>query len=364
MTLSDISQLRLSTQKLFASNLKTPAEVVAWMGAMQAQDPRMVMWGLGSRFTGGTHEAVTNAINEGEVIRTHLMRPTWHLVSAADVYWMLELTAPQIKRTMRARHKELQLSEEMVSWSNDLIARALEGGKHLTRDELVAKFQQAQIALDNNRAAHLLMSAELDGIICSGPMEGNKQTYTLLEDWVPRRETLTREEALARLAKKYFTSHGPATLADFAWWSALPAADTREALESVKLDLSSFEFEEQEYWFAIDTVFPASHPETAFFLPSFDEFLISYKDRRATLAQESQNKAVSSNGIFRPIMVLNGETIGIWKQSNKQGSVLIEPTFFQKPDEETKIRLTAASAIYAQFLEKPVEISFPEYFDF
>ncbi len=247
MKLTNVATSRLTAQQITGTKFKAIKDLVGWMGAMQAQDYAMMKWAVGVRLPGATDQAVEDAISKGEIIRTHLLRPTWHLVSADDIYWMLELTAPNIKASMKSRHKDLRLSESVLAKSNAIIEKTLTGEKHLTRDVLAGEIKKAKIPTDENRLSHLLMWAELSGIVCSGAVQKGKQTHTLLEERVPKPKSMTKEDALAKLAQKYFTSHGPATLQDFVWWSGLSVGDAKQALDTVKTELASETIDSQTY---------------------------------------------------------------------------------------------------------------------
>jgi hypothetical protein len=350
MTLHDISRLREFTQHIGGTRSGEVKNLVSYLGAMQAQDYSMAKWAAGVRISGSTENIVEQAINRGDIIRTHLLRPTWHMVSADDIHWILELTAPHIKRSMTARHKELEITGEILTKSNRLIINALSGNRQLTREELVKKFEDAGIVLGNNRAAHLLLCAELDGFICSGATRGRLPTYALLSERVPLKSACSRDEALARLALRYFTSHGPATLQDFTWWSGLPAGDAREALNMVKPSFSEETLDSETYWMPDSLDTSLAHHASAFLLPAFDEFLISYKDRRASLPEGNQAKAVSSNGIFRPVIVADGQVVGIWKKINRSGKITVALEYFKKPPKTFAEKIDAAVHAYQKFL--------------
>ena len=357
MNLTDIAKMRLMSQQIAETKFKTAKDIVNWMGAMQAQDYIMAKWAVGVRLPNSTDQVIESAINNGEIIRTHLLRPTWHFVSADDIYWMLELTAPQIKASLKSRHKELGLSETIFAKSNTIIEKALRGGKHLIREELVNELRKAKIATNDNRASHLMLRAELDRIVCSGATKGGKQTYALLEERVPKIKSLAKEEALAKLARKYFASHGPATLQDFVWWSGLSVRDAKHALDMVKSDLSSEIIDSQTYWFTSFFSIPKTDKKAVYLLPSFDEFIISYKDRSALLPFENQNKTVSNNGIFRPLIVVNGQVMGIWKRTIKKDKAIVEAKLFKQPNKTTKGLIIKASIEYGHFLQMKAGLS-------
>lgn len=355
MTLTDITNIRLISQQIAATKFKTVKEIVGWMGAMQAQDYAMSKWAIGARLPNSTEKEIEHAADNGDIIRTHLLRPTWHFVSAEDIYWLLELTAPRIKASLKSRHNELELTESILKKSNTIIKGMLTGGNHLTREELVSEIVKAKIPVDNNRASHLLMQAELDGIICSGAIKNKKQTYVLISERVADTNNLTREQALEKIARKYFNSHCPATLYDFVWWSGLSVSDARIALEMVKSDFVSEKIGTETYWFT-NSFSLSQKDNSAYLLPAFDEFLISYKDRSASFQFVNQKKVVSENGIFRPVIVINGHVMGIWKRTVKKEKLIVETFFFQSQNKVVKSLVEKAALDYGHFLDKKAEV--------
>lgn len=353
MKLADIAHIRLFSQQISGTNFNTVKDIVGWMGAMQAQDYSMAKWAIGARLPGSTEETVEAAIDRGEILRTHLLRPTWHFVSADDIYWMLELTAPQIKARLKYRHKQLELTEKIVARSSSIIENALAGGRHLTREELITELEKAKIATDNSRMYHLMLRAELDGVVCSGAPGGKKQIYALLRERVPEQKTLNRDEALAKLAYKYFSSRCPATLQDFVWWSGLSVTQAKHALEMIKSNFVSEKTGSQTYWLSNSFSIPANpEQKSVHLLPAFDEFIISYKDRTASLPLENHQKAVSNNGVFWPIIVVNGKVAGTWKRTITKEHIIVETDFFQSSDQATWRLLEKACTAFGNFLNK------------
>jgi hypothetical protein len=357
MNLAEIANIRLTNQQIEQPKCKTAKEVVDWMGALQAQDYGMAKWAIGLRLPNATDQMIETAIANGEIIRTHLLRPTWHFISADDNHWMLALRAAPLKAAMRPRLNQLGLSETVIANSNKIMESVLQGGKHLTRDELLPELIKARIPIDENRASHLLMRAELDGLLCSGATKGKKLTYALLEERVPKTSLLAREEALAKLANTYFRSHGPATLADFTWWSGMSTKDASHALEMIKLNLQSETIEGQPYWFTQAQTYSPDDKTVVHCLPAFDEFIISYQDRQAALPFENFSKAVSNNGIFRPIVVINGQVTGIWKRTIKKDKIVVETKLFQLPDKSAMHLIENAARLYGNFIGMETEIS-------
>jgi len=357
MNLQQIANLRLVNQQIAGTKFTSPKELVAWMGAMQAQDALMVKWAVGVRLPDATEKAVEAALDRGEILRTHVLRPTWHIVSADDLRWMLSLTAPRIQAGMKSRLSELGLDAGTLSKGQKVIEKSLRGGSHATRETLIRALEQVGIATDENRASHLFMAAELEGLICSGKTQQGKQTFALLEEWVRPSSPIERDEALARLAKRYFNSHGPATLEDFTWWSGLTVSDARRALESVKADLQFEIVEEKTYWLAAMKVQPK---ETAFLLPAFDEFLISYKDRSATITFEHQKRAFTNNGIFHPVIVVNGQAVGVWKRTLKRDQVQVQAEYFVPTTPTAQRQIEAEAIRYGEFVGKIPSLNIKE----
>ena len=356
MTIKDIAIIRLASQQLAATKFKTAQEHAGWMGAIQAQDYAMSKWALGIRLPNSSDERIETAINKGEILRTHVMRPTWHLVSAENIYWMLELTAPRILPILNSRNKNLELSEAIYQKSNKLIEKALANEKQLSREELMVFLQKAKIVTDDIRASHLMMRAELEGIVCSGEVLNKTQTYALLSNRIPKTKALTKEKALAKLAYIYFTSHFPATVQDFIWWSGLSVKDGKAALEMIQKDLISEKISSETYWFTNSFSLPQKVDPSVYLLPAFDEYIISYKDRSACLSTENLRKALTNNGIFKPVILVNGQAAGIWKRTLKNDKVVIETEFF-KPLPKSILPLFEKTTVdYGKFLNKKIEI--------
>lgn len=352
----DISNLRLASQQIARTKFRSPKEIVGWMGAMQAQDFNMAKWAIGLRLNNATEESIELAIDSGEIIRTHLLRPTWHFVSADDIYWMLDLSATRILSSMKGRNKQLELTDKIFKKSFKIMGKVLRDGNHLTRKELVNELNKANIATDNFRSSHILFTAELEGIICNGKMIGKQTSYSLLNERIQKPGTIKKEEALAKLAEKYFESHCPATASDFAWWSGLSVADAKRAIEMIKRNFISEKINSEEYWFHSSFSSPKKLNDAGFLLPAFDEFLISYKDRTAAIIPEDHGKAFSNNGIFWPTIVIKGQVKGTWKREIKKDTLIIETNFFDKKNRKSKDFLLEASEKFGYFLKCKTEI--------
>lgn len=354
MTDLNIAHMRLHNQLISHKLFEKPADVVQWLGAVQAQDYAAAKWAIGLRLPDASDEAIEQACNDGELLRTHVMRPTWHFVSPADIRWLLALTAPRVKAALSYYDRKLELDDATLSKSHTALTRALQGGKQLTRSELAAVLKRASIATDDlQRLTHLMMHAELDGIICSGVRQGNQSTYALLDERVPQARALDRDESLAELARRYFTSHGPATLQDFVWWSGLTVADAKSGLAMVASQLISEVIDCLTYWLAASTP-PTKNPaQSAYLLPNYDEYVVGYTDRSAVFEEShSQKLGARDNVLFNHIIVVDGQVVGTWKRTLKKEQVIITPCFFTELIEDHRRAFEAAAEHYGAFLDR------------
>lgn len=351
-----IPVLRSLNQQLAYTKFKTAKALAGWMGALQAQDYNMSKWAFGIRLKNSTEALINNEIDAGNLIRTHLLRPTWHFVSSDDIYWILELTAPRIKAALKYRDKQLGLTKNIYHKCNNILEKSLRDCNHKTREELITDLKELKINVKDNRASHIFLRAELDGIICSGKQKQGKPTYAILKEWVPEHKKTLREEALKELALRYFTSHGPASINDFTWWSGLSASDAKLALNFNKGNLISEVIQNQTYWLANSYLEPNPDYNEICFLPAYDEFLISYRDRTAALSIIDNKKAISNNGIFYPTILQNGQIIGTWKRRNKNNQVIISRNLFKNltPD-QNRISFNSLTR-YSGFIGRELEL--------
>lgn len=209
MTEFDIAHQRLHNQAIAPADMVTPGALVKQLGAVQAQDYLGALWAVGLRMQQAIEADIEQAIANREIIRTWPMRGTLHFVAPDDVRWMLALLTPRIIARAARRHKQLELDEVTFARSETLFAKALQGGKQLTRSELMDVLEQDGISTNTQRGYHILWRAGQNGLICFGPRRGKQDTFVWLDDWLPQGKSLSREESLAELAYRYFTGHGP-----------------------------------------------------------------------------------------------------------------------------------------------------------
>lgn len=353
---SKIAQLRLISQKLHKTTHSTPQEIVQHLGAMQAQDYAMAKWAVGSRCD-ASEKAIEEAINSAQIIRTHILRPTWHFVSADDIYWMLDLSGPQVKRIVTSYVKKYGYDAKKLDQTNAAIQKILAGNNHLTREEIMQELSITKTPSPDHLSGPIMMYAELDGLVCNGKMKGKQMTYALLEERIPKTQgRLTQEEGLAKLALRYFESHGPATLLDFSWWSGFSPTSCKNIINAIELQLNSITIEDQKYWFKNDISTEDNFRESIHFLPAFDEILISYKSREASILPEHQPKAFTNNGIFKPIILENSKVIGTWKRTIKKDHAKIETQFFNETENHKKAILFEGIRPFENYLGTKIQI--------
>lgn len=338
---------RLRRQCLVGSTFTTPAEVVAWMGAVQAQEYAVAGWALALRARGITAAVVDRALADGTIIRTHVMRPTWHFVVPGDLRWMLALTAPRIRQLMRSYDARLELTARVYGRARAVMAHALEGGRTLTRAELGAALGRARIVASGQRLAHLMMDAELAAVVCSGPRRGNQFTYGLVDERVPAAPALSPDEALAALATRYFRSHGPATIRDFSWWSGLTIGDARRGVAGAGL----------EHDVLAAPPMLTTRAGAHYLLPAYDEYLIAYRDRGAVLDPKyARNLGIYMFDTYPNQIVVDGCVAGSWKRVVAASGVEVAARFHARPAPAVRSAFTRMTARYSRFLGVPARL--------
>lgn len=358
MTPLEIVTRRLANQHLTRAKFKTAQEVVECLGAVQAQDYAGARWALAQRMEQTTDAAIERAFGAGKILRTHVLRPTWHFVSPNDIRWLLALTAPRVHSFNALMYRRMELDNALLKKANTLLEKTLREGKQKTRTELETVLGQNGItAKDGFRLSLIMMHAELDGIICSGARRGKQFTYGLLAERAPRAKTLPREEALFELSKRYFATRGPATVQDFAWWSGLALRDARNGMEMVSAEFERVQVGKQIYLFP--SAAPAAQQEspTALLLPNYDEYFIGFKDRRAlgerihTQPAQELNRALAAHIIF-----INGQVVGGWKRAIEKNLVRVELHLLTALTKSEKRAIEGSARRYAKFIGAPLAL--------
>ena len=345
-----IPHIRLINQQLISTNFKTTKEIVSWLGAVQAQEYNMAKWAIGTRLPNITDKQVEEDLCKGEIIRTHILRPTWHFVTKEDIHWMLQLTAPRIKQALNGYNKYTELEALTIKKVTPVIVKLLSGSNHLTKQEIGEHLQAKKVDITTHQLSHILFHAEVDGVICNGAVKGKKQTYSLLEELIPRPKKFDKDEALGMLARRFFTSHAPATLQDFTWWSGLTLTEAKKALEMVKSDFVSEEIDGQTYWFSNSFKGLTVDKNIAHLLPAFDEYVVSYKDRKEIFEHGYYLEVIGKNGLFKPTVMVNGQVAGMWKRVVKGKKATVELQLFKKFSKEVKSAIANEVEKYEKFV--------------
>lgn len=361
----DIARLRLGAQNIVGETRHDPVQAVAAMTAMQAQDLPGTLWAIGLRATGATEADVRAAFNNGRLVRSWPMRGTLHALTPDDLRLILPLSRERLVASFGARHRELGIAQSDVAIAAEAAESALSTGTGaLLRTELFAVFEAAGQPTSGQRGAHLAFLLAHAGLVCLGPFVGTEQAFVLLDNWAPATaHQPDRDEALAILALRYFRSHGPATVADFAWWARLTLTDARTAAAAVAVSdrLSVLPVDDVDYLTApefVDLAPRAVSRRSVVTLPGFDEFLLGYTDRSAALeARHSALIVRGNNGVFKPTVVVGGRVVGTWTRRDKPRSVDITVQLFRDLTTTEARGMERAFERYGTFRDKAVALN-------
>ncbi|MGC4035777.1 MAG: winged helix DNA-binding domain-containing protein [Chitinophagaceae bacterium] len=343
MTEKEIIQRRVINQQIAEARFTKPQQIVNYMVAMQAQVWDMAKWAIGLRLPGSIVDDIDDAFNKGTILRTHVMRPTWHFVTPADIRWLLKLTSPRVHAFNAPYYRKMELDGTVFSKSNRVIEKLLRGGKQMTRVAIKDELVKNKIHTNDIRFTLLLMYAELEGLICSGARVGNQFTYALMDERVEPGKSFVREEALGNLAKRYFITRGPATIHDFAWWSGLMVKDAKEGLAMNRSVFSTEKIKGKEFIFNPGDFEISSKSQTTFLLPDYDEYGISYKNREMIFNPRS--KVLEGGG--NHALIVEGVCSGAWKK--EKTSIILTDAVKRNKQQQNKIQ--NAVKRYSQFFK-------------
>jgi hypothetical protein len=350
MIRADLLRLRLATHALARARFRTPEEVVAWFGAVQAQDYLGSLWAIGQRMRAATEAKVEAAETRRAIVRLWPMRGTLHFVAAADVRWMTQLLAPRVIARNAARiAREVGVDSRIVARSRDVVTRTLAGGRRLERTALYEALEARRIGTGSSRGLHILGWLAQEGTICLAGREGKQHTFALLDEWIPKAAALEREAALAELATRYFTSHGPATLRDLMWWAGLTAADAQAAIDGAKHSLAREMLDGVAFWRGAPSARRRSdtgHRGTSVsLLPAFDEYTVAYHER-ALLA----DTAASKMALLSPAILVDGKVAGHWARKLGKREVTVMARLHRKLTRTESAALQEAARSYGSFV--------------
>jgi hypothetical protein len=354
----DAVRERLANQFLTAPAFGTAADVVRAQGAVQAQDYTGAKWALSLRSRDTPDAEIERAFNAGEILRTHVLRPTWHFVAPEDIRWMLALTAPRITAAMAYYNRRLELTPAAFRRGTAAIEKALRDGKQLTRLELKAVLERARIGtISGQRLGHLMMQAELDQVVCSGARRAKQFTYALLDERVPAAPPRERDDALQELTRRYFRTRSPATAQDFSWWSGLRIADCRRGIELAAGHLHSVTLGEKRYWLMPrDTPAPRA-TGTAHLLPNYDEYFIGFRDRSA-IGERVRGTGLVTGGdaLITHIVFVGGEIVGGWRRRFDKQTAIVHLKLLSRLTKPESRRVAAEAMRFGAFLGMKAEV--------
>jgi hypothetical protein len=354
MKLDDVLRARLAASGLVRPVRALPQDVVAWCAAVQAQDYAGAKWAIGQRSIQGSDAGVEAAFESGRILRTHVLRPTWHFVLPEDVRWLQRLTAPRVLQLSAPYYRQAELDEKLFAKSRKVLEKALLAKRYLTRDELAQKLSEANIKASGPRLSLIVMRAELDRVLVSGPRRGKHFTYALLDERAPKGRELDRDESLRELALRYFASHGPATAHDFGWWSGLTLSDAKLGIELAKGALHRADLDEKAYWF-VEAKLPRVAKPHIRLLPNYDEYLVAYKDRDLLLQRATSAAFMRERLLSNHVVLKDGAVVGRFQRTIRNTTVALEVTLVEDFTRKEHAALEAAAQTLASFLGLKLE---------
>ena len=307
--------IRLLNQQLIVPLFKTPSEVVSHMGAMQAQEYRMMRWAVGMRTKKPSHKAFKEAYDSGQIIRLHLMRGTWQLVSAEDYWWMIDLCAPKaIAVTTGWMHSnKISIPDKELFRVRDILIQTVSDKGSATKEDIIKALAENNMQMDDHRLSYHIRMAEFSGTLCSGDLLLTKATYALSTEKVGLRPAqIDCDEALIRFTRKYFQSRQPATLEDFVWWSGQNVNDCRKGIALLGDTIHKETWKGRDFYLTDNCRTRGFRTGKLLLIPPYDEYLISYKSRDIVLPVEHRHRAHNNSGIFQPIIAHDGIICGNW----------------------------------------------------
>lgn len=355
----EIARRRIRNSRLTGDPFTAPEEAVGWHLAMQAQDYGPAMWSIGQRSRGLADADVDRALTEGAIVRTHVLRPTWHFVARDDIRWLLALSGPRVQQGNAGRYRQLGLDARTRGRAEKVIEAALGGGNRLTRDELAAVFDRRKLDREGQRMPYLLMHAELEALIGSGGRRGKRQTYALLDERVPAGSRFDRDEALVELVRRYLTSHGPATVKDMSWWSGLTMSDLRTALGELGDEIGSEEVDGLTFWsIASERIRSAPAARGAHLLQTYDELVVGYTESRfhGETGRELARAAWSERTFPSGVLLMNGRVGGHWRRTIEPNRIGATFHLYDDATEAERRALETAAKGLGRFHGRPVTV--------
>lgn len=353
MSPKEIKQRRLYNQMLLKPELTDTQEVISYLAAMQAQEYAMAKWAIALRMPKADESAIEKDFNVGRILRTHILRPTWHFAAPQDIHWLLQLTAPRVSQANAFMYRKYGLDSEVFAKTHKILERALRDNNYFTRDEIREEMGREMIDTgDSIKMSLIMMEAELAGLIISGPRKGNQFTYALLGERAPKISSIDTEEALLLFCRRYYKSRGPASLKDFTTWSGLTVKEAKKGVALLGKELETVNIGGTEYYFIDNGTIPKKGQDS-FLMPDYDEYGMGYKDRSILLNPSTP----ASKLHFDRVIIIDGMVAGTWRRTLKKDHVYLDIQLYDKADRDNKA-FTDAIDKYANFLKLTPEINF------
>ena len=362
MTPADAERIvrrRLRAQRLSGTPFASPVEAVGWFVAVQAQDWPAAAWAIGQRSRSASAASIDSLLGSGALLRTHLLRPTWHAVLPEDVRPLLALSGRRVRRSQAARRRELGIDDEaLLSRAEAAFAEALRGGQQLTRAQLAEVLTAAGIDPGGQRLPHLLLVAEADQVVISGGRRGRQLTWALFAERVAPQDVRPETDLVRELAVRYMRSRGPATLDDFAWWSGLPASQARRGLEAAGKELREEAIGGVGHWSHAGAGTPRGAAQPAHLLPNFDEYTVAYRDRSAVLhpGRPHDPGIFGFGSILSNAVYIGGRLAGAWRRTQAGAQLSVEVRLLGRVSPAEEAAIAAAAERYGAFHGRPVEL--------
>ena len=347
-----IVRMRMHNLRLWGPPAGSPEEIVGHLGALQGQEFAYALWSIGQRTKDAEDATIRDLFDEGAILRTHLLRPTWHLVLPADIRWILKLTAPRVHALNAYMYRQMAVDDADLKKSNKLLLKNLAGGSHLTRKEIGALLDRAGVDTSGLRLAYFVMRAELDALICSGAMRGKQQTYALVDERAPNATELTMDEALAELTRRYFTSRGPATVKDLARWSSLKVGDCRRGIEMLADELEQETVGDRTYWYVPSPGARRPPSPRVDLIQVYDEYVMGFSESRDALT----GPIPSHESRFMHAVLMDGKLIGHWKRTEEGKTTVVEVDTYEALDDAGTQALEKAVERFGRFLGRAVDL--------
>ncbi len=359
-TAEEIAAWRLRTQRLIGPPLVGPVDVVRHLLGVQAENYGPATWAIGERCTSTTARRTDRLYSDGALLRTHLLRTTWHFVDPSDIAWLCAATRPRLLPIYASQLRNLGIDEETVQRALNVIVESLDTEGPLTRRQLRARLDATSLPMTGNTLTFLTATAEAEGLVCSGPLVAGEHTHDLLDRRAPDARRIDRDEALVELARRYVAGHGPVTEGDLCYWASLTRSQARGALAELGDQISWFEHDDHRYAYAPDSAPCAgSDPEvanSAHLLQILDEMYRGYQESRMVIDHAGLTPPGREGSIG--MVLVGGQIAGTMSRVLGADTIAFEVTPYRHLDARSRTLIRDAADRYGRFFERRATVTF------